>query len=266
MDASNGMVTVEVRLGRPVYRGRAVAGGELVYRPEDNAWLQVVKDKGLLASGKHANFAGLVRKPVFLVVATLIVSLAAVAFVVLRKPSTAAEIGVAEFRQTAVELVNEPFHGVQQPAAAPLTPASAALPVPTYKAEVMPAPVATPVQTSKTERSISQTAPAPVRAQAQDHPAQAASEPSRAASATTQDAFVLLNRSNEAPAPKAVPAVKPLRLVAVADENTIVLSNPQNGVPVPFKIGARLFDGSVLKSVDLRSGSATTDKGVLKLE
>jgi hypothetical protein len=266
MDASNGMVTVEVRLGRPVYRGRAVAGGELVYQPEDNAWLQVVKDKGRLASSKQVQLASLFRRPVFLVVATLLISLAAVAFVVLRKPSTAAEIGVAEFRQPAVELVNEPFHGVQQPAAAPLTPASAALPVPAYRGEVMPGSVEMSAPTPKTERSNSQAAPAPVRMQTQDHPAQAASEPSRAASAATQDAFVLLNRSNEAPAPKAAPAVKPLRLVAVADENTIVLSNPQNGVPVPFKIGARLFDGSVLKSVDLRSGSATTDKGVLKLE
>lgn len=263
MDASNGMVTVEVRLGRPVYRGRAVAGGELVFRPEDNAWLQVVNDKGRLASGKRTLLARAFRTPVFLVAATILVSLGAVAVDFWRKPSTGPDIQVAQFKQSAVEMVNEPFHGGQQlAAAAPDVSASAALPVPTYKAEISVGPGKTP----KAERPNSQTAPVPVRAQTQDHPAQAASEPSRAASATAQEAFVLLNRSNETPAPKAAPTVKPLRLVAVADENTIVLSNPQNGVPVPFKIGARLFDGSVLKTVDLRSGSATTDKGVLKLE
>lgn len=263
MDASNGMVTVEVRLGRPVYRGRAVAGGELVFRPEDNAWLQVVNDKGRLAIGKQSLLARAFRTPAFLVAATVLVSLGAVAVHILRKPGTGPEIQVAQFKQSAVEMVNEPFHGGQQlAAAAPDVSASAALPVPAYKADLSVGPGMAP----KAERPNSQTAPAPVRTQTQDHPAQAASEPSRAASATTQEAFVLLNRSNESPVPKAAPAVKPLRLVAVADESTIVLSNPQNGVPVPFKIGARLFDGSVLKSVDLRSGSATTDKGVLKLE
>jgi outer membrane biosynthesis protein TonB len=264
MDASNGMITVEVRLGRPVYRGRAVAGGELVYRPEDNAWLQVVKDKGRSASGWQSPFARLLRTPAFLVAATLLVSLVAVVVVVTRKPISGPDIKVAEFKQSAVELVDEPFHGMQQPTAVSDAAASAALPVPAYKAEVAPGLV--PAPTAKTERLSAQPTPAPTRSQAQDHPAQAPSEPSRGASAPTQEAFVLLNRANEAPASKAVPAAKPLRLVAVADENTIVLSNPQNGVPVPFKIGARLFDGSVLKSVDLRSGSATTDKGVLKLE
>lgn len=63
-----------------------------------------------------------------------------------------------------------------------------------------------------------------------------------------------------------LPARRPVRLVTIMDANTIVVSDPATGIPKPVKVGAVLHDGATLVSVDVKAGTAQTDRGVLRLE
>lgn len=246
---------VKVLVGTPIYVGRAIAGHELVFDAEAGGWHNV-------STGASA---GLSRRLRWVAFGSALVAVAAVC--------------IAALAWRAASPIAQDDQGSRQ-----------RLPVPAFdgsKDHPLVESVEEPYRrTSEDTGNLPKVMPQPQPLEAIFQPAAAASAvtpKSKLANAKQDEAGTsgpILNRTvqeaaqqgpavkEQAPPSPASPKVSGprVRLVTLLDSKTIVVSDPASGLPRPFEIGASLHDGSVLQSIDLKSQTATTSKGVLRLE